>query len=81
MIHHDIEIDAFDALEDRLELRFDSFDYRDRVRTGLAINRDIDLALAVDANDVRLNLIRVFHIGDIANISGRAIANHEGEII
>ncbi|MFN2456414.1 MAG: hypothetical protein ABR577_19640, partial [Pyrinomonadaceae bacterium] len=23
LIHHDVEIDAFDALEDRLELRFD----------------------------------------------------------
>src|SRR5437667_884964 len=53
----------------------------DRVRARLAVNGNIDLPLAVYANDVRLDLIGVFHVGDIANIGGRAVTNTQREVL
>ena len=81
LVHHHVEIDAFDAFENGLELRLDAFDHRNRVRAGLAVDGDIDLPLAVHAHHVQLNLTGILHARDIANVSGRALADVEREVI
>ena len=81
LIHHDIEIDAFDALEDRLELRFDPFDYRDRVRTWLAVDRNVNLPFALHTHDVGLDLMRVLDLRDITDVSRRPVANPQRQIV
>ena len=75
LVHHHVEVDALDAFEDGLELRFDAFDDGDGVRARLAVNRDIDLPLTVHADDVQLNLAGVLHLRHVANERGRAIAH------
>ena len=81
LVHHHVEIDAFDALENRLELGFDSFDNCDRVRAWLPVDRDVNLPLALHADDVRLDLMRVFDFCDVADVGRRAVANQEWQII
>ena len=73
LVHDDVHaevvrlwIEFADALQDALRTRLDFIDDRERIGAGLAVDRDVDLAAAVDANDVGLDLIGVLHLGDIA---------------
>ena len=81
LVHHHIEVDPFDAFEDRLELRFNALDHRDRVRTRLTIDRNVNLPFPVHAHDVRLDLMRVFDLCDVTDVGRRTVANSKRQII
>ena len=81
LVHHHVEVNAFDALEDRFELGFDSFNNRDRVCARLPVDRDVNLPLALHADDVRLDLMRIFDLRDIADVSWRTVADSERQIV
>ena len=77
LIHHHVETDPFDAFKNRLELRFDSFDDCDRISARLPIDRNVNLPFALHADDVRLDLVRIFDLRDVADVSRRTVANSQ----
>ena len=76
LVHDQLEIDPrarhplFEVLAARLPSLRDDLE---RAGAKLPVDRDVDLALAVDADDVGLDVVGVLGGGDVAQIDGAAV--------
>ena len=62
-------------------MRLDTLDHCDRVRARLPINRDVNLPFPLDTHNIGLDLVRIFDLRHIANVSRRPVADAQRQII
>src|SRR5258708_22896874 len=82
LIEDNIELDSWrNAGEDAGDGVLDPFDRLNCIRSGLAVDRYVHLALAVNVDDVRLNSEGIFHRTDVFHKDWRSVFDLDREIV
>ena len=82
LVHDHVEADPLrQAGQDRAGGLLHPFDDPDRVRSRLPVDRDVDLPLPVDPDDIRLDLVGVLRHGDVFQEDRRAVLHLHRDVV